>query len=192
MMGMGWISSFNKAAGPRRYLIAGIFSLPVAGFDWIKPYLKGVGMTEFTAIPSWIFGIITALGFALYWTIQRLVILDRRIGGARAELAKLRNEGVEIRNIGTRLKDEKAWVVWKKLASDWQEKVYEKLKEFSEADAELFNVLDVVPKSPRVGCFPYNAEHVKLYGEHDCRLDRLWQMIDKFEKEYCHVANTSA
>lgn len=178
-----WFFSFKKAAGPRRYLVAAIFFSVTALFDRIASWLKGGSMMDLIGMPSWAAGIIVLLLFFLYWTIERLVLLDRRMSGARAELAKLRSEGVEIRNDGVEIKDEGAWRQWEKAANEWSEKVYVNLRKISEADAEWFRVLDVVPVTPRVPHIPFNKEHTKLFGEHDCRVDRLGSMVYNLWRE---------
>lgn len=98
-------------------------------------------------------------------------------------MAKLRTAGVEIRNHGCILNDDTTWRAWANAAEEWSRKVYESLKSISEADAEFFRVLDVVPSEPRVIYVPFNEEHMKVFREHDCRLDRLGRMVYNLWRE---------
>jgi hypothetical protein len=171
------VSSFNKAAGLRRYVIVGMLSSAISFSDRIAHWFKGDSMRGLIGIPSWVIGIIVVLLFFLYWTIERLVLLDRQIQGSRLEIAKLRTEGVKIRNDGRSLANDEAWRQWEKRANEWSDRVYEKIKLVSEADAEIFNVLDIFPSEARTHHFPFNEEHTILFCEHDCRLERLGNMV---------------
>lgn len=180
---MGWVSerwkAFTSAAGVRRYVIGGIITLAIALFDLVRPLLEGVGMTALVGMPSWALAIIVALGLIAFWLLERLVKLERQIKGARLELARLRTDGVALRNEGRGfLGTEPAWPDWEKRVLQWNDDVIANIKKINEADAEWFSVLDVVPP-PRLKphAYPGSDGHNKLYPEHDFRLKRLGEMI---------------
>jgi hypothetical protein len=184
---MGWISerwnALKRAAGHRRYVIGGIITLALAGFDIVRSMLGGIpSMTALVGLPSWVVALLVFLCLVIYWLLERLVYLEHRINIARADLARLRTKGVEIRNRGIREIDtEQKWDAWRNEASNWNNDVIEALRKNNEADAEWFSVLDIVP-NPRIAIEalpPQQAatDFVKLYREHDLRVKRLGEMV---------------
>jgi hypothetical protein len=184
---MSWISerwgAFSAAAGPRRYIIGGIISVVIAFSDHIWSWFGNASMTGLLGVPSWAVAIIVALGMIAYWLLEDLVHLRRRMRGARYELAKLRSQGVAIRNEGTSITHRQTLENWKKRTLDWNEEVIANIKMINEADAEWFSILDVVPE-PRIPIertstvdLTLSADHHKLYREHDLRLKRLGEML---------------
>jgi hypothetical protein len=184
---MKWIREryevIKEAAGIRWYVFGLLVTIAVVRIDNIyKWFIKSFniqleGDPMMFGFPSWILGFSVALLFLFWWVLEYAVELRRQIKVSRLELAKLRKLGVEIRNDGLQLTDEASWIKWEKEATKWSGNVYGALKKVSEADAEIFNVLDVVPAEPRLPYIPLNRDHAKLLREHDCRLDRLSQMV---------------
>ena len=187
MVNSGWFqqrySAIKEAAGIRWQIFGFLVALAIGRLDWLYQKIINQPQTPETAIhtifgfPSWILGVTVALFLLFYWLLEYAVKLRRQIKGARAELASLRSLGVEIRNHGLQLRDEAAWKDWAIAAENWNKEVYKSLQKISEADAELFRVLDVLPSEPRVPYIPLNEDHKKLLSEHDCRLDRLGTMV---------------
>lgn len=185
---MGWPSdrwrAFSHAAGHRRYVLGSLVAIVLGGFDWIRPWLGNFPtMTGLVGFPSLVVGVIVAILLVAYWLLERVVYLENRIYRARGELARLRRKGVELRNEGRHSITTKAkWEEWQPRAAKWNKDVILSLKDISEADAEWFAVLDVVP-SPRLP--PENAPRespeqeafLKLYKEHDFRVKRLGEMV---------------
>jgi hypothetical protein len=170
--GMDWWRAFNNAAGPRRYLIGSTVTLLVGLFDRFIP----MGLREVLGVPSWAVGVLTALGFIVFWLLQRLVELERRMRGARLKLAQLRAAGVALRNEARTPLDLEAFADWKLRIAAWNMEVVAEIRKVSEGDAEWFSILDIV-ETPRIPI------HVSLQGDdldyrmHDLRLKRLGDMI---------------
>src|SRR5262249_55553559 len=146
---MRWLSerwdAFSAAAGPRRFVIGAIISVVIALTDHVWSLLGNVSMTRILGIPSWGAGIIVALLLVAYWLLEYLVQLRRRMRGARFELAKLRTEGVVIRNEGRSISHKQALSKWEKKVGDWNSAVILSMGEINQADAEWFSVMDVIP-----------------------------------------------
>jgi hypothetical protein len=173
---MEWLQAFNKAAGVRRYVIGGAVSIAVALFDWIKPYLVGAGMSPLIGVPSWVLGAAVALGFVVYWLLERLVKFERQLKGAKFNLARLRAQGVALRNEGRNELSAGAWEIWKGRASKWNDDAIVELRKISEGDAEWFSILDVVPP-PRLASPQSIGGDGDDFAMHDFRLKRLGDMI---------------
>jgi hypothetical protein len=90
-------AAFSTAAGPRRYVLGGLFTLAIAISDTVRVYFFGSDESILNRVPSWMFAIVFALALISFWFLDYLAVLRRRISGARFELAKLRTEGVAIR-----------------------------------------------------------------------------------------------
>jgi hypothetical protein len=103
--------------------------------------------------------------------------------GARFELAKLRTEGVAIRNEGRSISHKQVLSKWEKKVGDWNSAVISSMGEINQADAEWFSVMDVIPDArlPIENTIPNDltasAVHHKLYREHDFQLRRLGEML---------------
>lgn len=95
----------------------------------------------------------------------------------RLQLAKLRADGVAMRNDAQSMIDSSAWA---SVADDWMRQTIATIKEIDEADAEWFRILDAVPPA-RVALNPNaTAAHSKAFREHDYRLVRLDKLIEKY------------
>lgn len=131
-----------------------------------------------------------ALGVALFFFFLFIFILEYarglygQINDGRIELSKLRKRGVELRNEGRRIEDEKHWNKWEKETLDWHKEVHAAIEKINVADAEWFNIMDIVSK-PRIEiekAFTTNTlavdnRHPIRYEEHDFQVMRLGEMI---------------
>lgn len=177
-----WIAErkgvLESAAGVRRYVVAGLIALVVGAFDYLRRVTEQRGMTALVGMPSWAVGIVVFLAIVGWWLLERLVKLERQMKGARLELAKLRVDGVALRNEGRRMTGyEETWKNWSTRALKWNDDVIASMKKLNEADAEWFSVLDVVPPARLALTKAGSLDHEKLYQEHDFRLRRLGEMI---------------
>src|SRR2546425_6555074 len=124
---MGWLSerwaAFSAAAGPRRYVLGGLFTLAIAISDTVRVYFFGSDESILNRIPSWMFAVVFALALISFWLLDYLAVLRRRISGARFELAKHRTEGVAIRNEGMSITDRASFEAWEKRATTWNDAV---------------------------------------------------------------------
>jgi hypothetical protein len=183
---MGWFSdrfsALAAAAGHRRYVIGGIITATIAFSDYIRNRIFGGSESALLQIPSWVYAVFVGLGFVLWWLLEELVRLRRQIKGARFELARLRAEGVAIRNDGMGISSETDFAEWERRALIWNDRVIESMRKISEADAEWFSILDVVT-APRVGTGFKYGPFQKLFGEHDLRVKRLGKMIYRLWKD---------
>jgi hypothetical protein len=102
-----------------------------------------------------------------------------RKNAVRLRLTQLRTEGVGLRNKAFDLTSDKE-ADWIGQTESWNEQVQRVIKRNDRADAEWFRTLDVVP-APRV-VLPRKASSTLLhhYSMHDCRLERLDQLIQKY------------
>jgi hypothetical protein len=99
----------------------------------------------------------------------------------RLRLAKLRTEGVEIRNKGQTLKsDLPRWIAE---SQQWMRKTVDAIREVDPADAEWFETLDAVPK-PRVFMRPIDDEHAMehftAFSNHDFWLKKLEDLYQRY------------
>jgi len=176
---IGIKKTLKNAAGFKQYTIGTIFSTTVALIDWLMSLLVGTEMKELIGIPSWFIGIIVLLCFMVYWFLGYAHKLRIQIDEARKDIAILREDGVKIRNDGKAMfGDESSFNDWATKVTEWNEKVKDSLAKISEADSIWFGTLDVV-QQPRIPANSNikNRRHLKLYSEHDKRLDNLGQMI---------------
>jgi len=102
----------------------------------------------------------------------------------RLLLAQHRREGVEIRNAGSRLElEDSDFNAWLAKVTDWMERAISLIAQIDPADAEWFRILDAVP-DPRVPLYRprkhHEGAHLKAHREHDFRLVRLEQLIDRY------------
>jgi hypothetical protein len=99
----------------------------------------------------------------------------------RRRLSALRSEGVEIRNRGQhRSRDDlPGWIAE---TERWLQNVLTAISAIDEADAEWFRTLDAVPTARVVVIPTADAErrHIKAFNEHDYRLVRLDQLIQRY------------
>jgi hypothetical protein len=95
----------------------------------------------------------------------------------RLELARIRADGVAIRNAGQNVIDGSAWIAD---TQDWMVRAIVAIRKLDEADAEWFKTLDTVPP-PRVSHNPAATPAIaKAFREHDLRLARLDQLIFRY------------
>ena len=107
----------------------------------------------------------------------------QRTASARLTLANLRTDGVKIRNAGQNLKDKDEAIAWIAETGEWMQRTIAAIETVDEADAEWFATLDAVPP-PRVQLyFPakhHEGAHLKAFREHDFRLHKLEQLIERY------------
>ena len=153
----------------------------MVALHWIKD--EGVQML---GVPSWAWAVIIGLAYFNYFFFKYAHKLRVQIQESRTEIAKLRAEGVVIRNDGLEpFLSDRSFNEWSTKVTDWNERTKEALKKHSEADSIWFATLDTVPIDPRVAVkahvlqqvYPYRKDHYKLLREHDKRLDNLGKMI---------------
>ena len=183
---MGWISDrgavLAAAWKEKRYLLPSLMLAVSAVVGLAVAGLKKIGV-EIDWLLPWFAALVVALFLGALWILEYTVTLRKQISGTRVGLSELRQEGVKIRNDGiTPFPDKSTWEDWRVLALDWNKRVINKIKEINEADGVWFETLDVVP-SPRINLYLkeepelWQDDRIKLYGEHDCRLKRLGEMI---------------
>jgi hypothetical protein len=109
-------------------------------------------------IPIWAFAtfFVGRLVMAPYW----MWLEDQKVSPAKVDLAKRKRLS--------------------QLRSDGVARRHAAISTIDEADADWFAILDAVPQS-RVPVWPFKGgQHLKAFGEHDYRLLRLDQLIQKF------------
>ena len=171
---------FTTALGSRRYAVADIAKLAVVVATAAYLYWYGRQMSA-VEIALTILAVLFALFF---WIVLEYALkLTRQISDARLSLAELRAAGVRLRNdTYETVTDKRTFEKWEKKVTVWTKKVHRELEKISKSDAVWFSVLDVVPP-PRIHPPTWATGHAdyppfeKLYGEHDCRLARLGDMI---------------
>ena len=163
------------------YLFQPIFELFFVGSlrGWLEKYMP-VSEAEVIARISEVALPIVAL-ILLIWALYRF--LKREIKrqfineDARLELAKLRTEGVDLRNrcmpLTTSLSE------WIAECQSWTKRVIEAINKISQADAEWFKTLDAVPPA-RIFLESSNSEQSLTYRMHDFYLVKLEDLIKKY------------
>ena len=178
-------ATLQDAAGVKWQLLGVFVSITLARADWISTKLvewdliSNGGEDMILGIPSWILGAASALLFLTIWFFSYAHKLRTKIQISRVFLARLRTQGVELRNNGRiGLVDNEDFEHWERDTLEWHKNVYEALKQISVADAEWFGNMDVVP-DPRLDLQnPVNTDtHPKRYREHDFQVKRLGEMI---------------
>jgi len=114
---------------------------------------------------------------------------ERNKGNAEAavlRLAQLRTEGVKIRNEAGYV-DDTNLQEWLGKLDTWMHEVLDAIRAVSAVDAELFRTLDVVtPARLQVPIRLKNQLHVpvfvNVYNQHDLRLVRLKDLLEKYQK----------
>jgi hypothetical protein len=131
------------------------------------------------------FGILAFVCFvsAAYqaWKAEREKLIAVLPDLRRKPLALLRAKGVAIRNAGQKQK-EATFKEWLADTEKWDADVLAEIRKTDEADAEWFDILDAVPEA-RVQYIPYPGDqhrHIKAMREHDYRLVKLEQLIQKY------------
>lgn len=167
--------AFSAAVGPRRYVIGAVVAVVIGFVDWFS------AQTGFAfGVPSWIAAIIVILTLNFFWLLEYIVLLRRRIRGARFDLAKLRAVGVKLRNQGRSISTDAELEYWEKQTLVWNDEVIKNIRAINEADAEWFSILDTVPAA-RIPLATSPAgkvnAHFKAFCEHDFRVKRLGKMI---------------
>ena len=179
--GVPWLkkrlTAIQNALGLRRYIIAATVGAVIGFVDLVYGRLESAGLSAWTGIPPFAIGVAVALAIVVWCFVERMAALEARIRGTRAELAILRSRGVELRNEAQHgFLNNPAWDEWSQKATTWNVEVVSAIRKFSEADAEWFGVLDVVP-APRIGNPLGDGDQIKLYWMHDFRVKRLGKMI---------------
>jgi hypothetical protein len=173
-------NAIKDAAGIRWQVFGLLIAIAIARLDWFYRRSGGVEDMIF-GFPSWILGITVALALLFVWMLESNVQLRCQIKVARLEIARLRLDGVRLRNAGRRTIDSAtAWLRWQCDVLDWNDRVVAAIAKINEGDAAWFAVLDVVPESrvaPQAVSEEFKAEYEKLFREHDFRVRRLGDMI---------------
>jgi hypothetical protein len=184
-----WIkTAFRHSLGPID-LWTGIITAALAVVDHFIPRLQLVTIYGWQ-IPLWILAAIMAVRLILapYWLYSEC----RSVGPISADptkrkrLAELRADGVKLRNEVGQLTIGKG--DWIKRINKWREDTISAIREIDEADADWYCILDVVPE-PRI-TLPMTLrggsyhELLKNFREHDFRLVRLDQLIQKYGARY--------
>ncbi|GMV61354.1 MAG: hypothetical protein AMXMBFR74_05230 [Parvibaculum sp.] len=189
-----YFAALKAALGFRRFLLTSIVSSATALVDRISKKSVEFGLDYLVAIPSWLIGACVFSALIFWWVLSYAVTLRRQILGTRVALSHLRGEGVKLRNAATSVfPTQRDFDEWEKKVLDWRTLVIEEIRKINEADAEWFSVLDVVPP-PRISIssltptqtaatMNWAAAQKKLYGEHDCRLARLGDMIQNLWRD---------
>jgi hypothetical protein len=139
--------------------------------DWVLPHIKHPTAALFFAglLAAWI--IYQPVNFVVYEKRQR----------ARIKLAELRDTGVAIRNecitmLPSRLP------AWMARAEQWDTDATKAIAQIDHADSMWFATLDALPPA-RVPMSPLSAQQQKLYREHDFRLVKLEQLMNRYAGE---------
>ena len=147
---------------------------------WLEKYLQNSEAEVIVRLSEIVLPVVglTLLIWVLYRFLkretERLFINE----DARLELAKLRTEGVSLRNrcvpLTTSLPE------WIAECQGWTGRVIETIKKISQADAEWFKTLDAVPP-PRLFLESSNPAQILTYRVHDFYLVKLEELIKKYE-----------
>ena len=176
----GWFGAIASALKPHPYLFA-LLAATTAAFDLARPLAKrNFNLDLLPEVPSPLLAIVVILLLFVILLVNRLAAITAQISLARVSIAKLRVEGVALRNQGLSIKTDDAWTDWEKAVLAWEQNVIAALKQISEAHAEWFGTLDIVPPSriPITDHYLGNAgAHQTLFWEHDFRVRRLGEMI---------------
>jgi len=102
----------------------------------------------------------------------------------RLLLARLRREGVAIRNDSCRLELEDAdFNAWSLEVGKWRERTAYVIEQIDAADAEWFRILDIVPEPREPLLMPrkkHEGKHFAAHRQHDFRLAKLEQLIQRY------------
>jgi hypothetical protein len=102
----------------------------------------------------------------------------------RLLLARLRREGVAIRNDSCRLELEDAdFNAWSLEGDKWRERTAYVIEQIDAADAEWFRILDIVPEPREPLLMPrkkHEGKHFAAHRQHDFRLAKLEQLIQRY------------
>lgn len=98
------------------------------------------------------------------------------------DLAKLRTEGVELRNLGriAAFTDDQ-WLDWEARLIGWRQNVRTTIERISSADAEMWYTLDTVPPPDLPMQSTFAGDHEKhAYAMHHLRIQKLAVLIDRY------------
>jgi hypothetical protein len=170
---------FTTALGSHRYVVADIAKLALLAAAAVYLYWFGRRMTPYEVALT----VAAVLLVLFFWVVLEYALkLTRQISDARLSLAALRADGVTLRNCHGAVTDKASFEAWAKKVNAWRDTVQRELEKISKSDAAWFSVLDVVPPA-RIPPPQWHSSRkdwsafAKLYGEHDCRLARLGDMI---------------
>ena len=147
---------------------------------WLEKYLQNSEAEVIVRLSEIVLPVVglTLLIWVLYRFLkretERLFINE----DARLELAKLRTEGVDLRNRCVPLA--MSLSEWIAECQGWTGRVIETIKKISQADAEWFKTLDAVPP-PRLFLESSNPAQILTYRVHDFYLVKLEELIKKYE-----------
>jgi hypothetical protein len=182
-------ATIKAAVADKRHAIDGIVGLGIALLDWAA---RSLDWWPLRAIPHWFVWAFIVACLLVWWLLNYANKLRVQATVSRVALAKLRADGVPLRNQARLpIKDQKQWEEWRAAVTDWNDRVIAEIRKLSEADAIWFSVLDAVPQ-PRVYPErnnmadpydpPWDQERMTLFVWHDFRLLRLDQMIQSAER----------
>jgi hypothetical protein len=141
----GWFGALAGALKPHPYLFA-LLAATTAAFDFVRPFAKrNFDLQILPEVPSPLLAIIVILALFVILLVNRLAAITEQISIARVSIAKLRVEGVALRNEGCSITTDDAWIGWEKAVLAWERNVIAALRQISEAHAEWFGTLDIVP-----------------------------------------------
>jgi hypothetical protein len=122
-------------------------------------------------------------GLLVAWVIYQpvnFVMYEKRKRG-RVKLAELRDAGVSIRNECITILPSRL-AAWMSRAEQWNIDATKAIAEIDRADSMWFATLDALPPG-RVRMTALSAEQAKLYREHDFRLVKLEELMNRYAGE---------
>ena len=159
---------------------------------FIAPYINSAWVRIFSAllfaglfalyvpkIETWLKDQWMSFQLSLIGVWYKLPVNKRKT--VRYELTVLRTKGVGVRNNAHYLGLELPPTVkeWLGSVDSWNNSVIESIKKYDPSDAEWFKTLDTVP-TPRVQYPSNDPIIIKAFREHDYRLKRLDDLIQKY------------
>jgi hypothetical protein len=121
-----------------------------------------------------VFTVIAIVGYV------RKTRIERGLSRVLSRLTELREQGVNIRNDGMSLKGEDELASWIMRVDDWNKAVMGEIGKISKNDALYFKTLNLVPQLG-FNCQILNHQHLKYLNEHNERVRRLEELINKYD-----------
>lgn len=170
-----FLSTLHMAVGVKRYAIGGAVTVALAIVQYAELRWEG---SPLSSVPTWVFWIIVVLFLLFIWVLQYAHRLRQNVKGISFELAALRTAGVKLRNDGRHELTREELIAWEAAILKWDAEVIAAARKVDEGRAEFLSVLDTVPR-PRISTKATDAVHQVLYQQHDYRLKRLAETIDR-------------
>jgi hypothetical protein len=73
------LQAINDALGFRRYLFAPLIGAVIGFVDWVVAKLEGLGVSGLLGIPSWVIGVFVGAAIVIFWLVEYIVKLRRRL-----------------------------------------------------------------------------------------------------------------